>query len=56
VLAAVATVPLALKVFRGVEKTYGDQYAMIGVMSLNVKNSAITGLLLAAGYFVGVLL
>ncbi len=56
VLAAIATVPLALKVFRGVKKTYGDQYAMIGAMSLNVKNSAITGLLLAAGYFIGALL
>jgi 1,4-dihydroxy-2-naphthoate octaprenyltransferase len=53
VLAAFTTAPLSLRVFRNVNRNFGNQYAMISSMSLNVKNSVITCFLIAAGYFVG---
>ncbi|GBC71544.1 1,4-dihydroxy-2-naphthoate octaprenyltransferase [Candidatus Calditenuaceae archaeon HR02] len=53
ILIALASAPLAYRVYRGVEHNFGDPYRMIGVMSLNVKNAAITGSLLAAGYIIG---
>jgi 1,4-dihydroxy-2-naphthoate octaprenyltransferase len=53
VMIALAGAPLAYRVYRGVKQNYGDPYRMIGVMSLNVKTAAITGSLLAAGYFIG---
>ncbi len=53
VLIALAGIPLAYRVYRGVEQNFGDPYRMIGVMSLNVKNAAITGSLVAAGYIIG---
>ncbi len=56
VLMALATLPLAVKVYRGVKTNFGKQYEMIPTMALNVNNAAITGALLAAGYYVGALL
>jgi 1,4-dihydroxy-2-naphthoate octaprenyltransferase len=56
VLIALTTIPLSLRVFKEVDRNFGNQYAMIPSMSLNVKNSVITCILLAAGYFVGALL
>ncbi|MCS7146264.1 MAG: prenyltransferase [Nitrososphaerota archaeon] len=55
VLAALATIPLSYKVFRGVVQSFGEPYSMIGTMSLNVKNTTLTGLLIAAGYVAGAL-
>jgi len=56
VLVALATIPLAVKVYQGARSNFGKQYEMIPTMSLNVNNAAITGALIAAGYFVGALL
>jgi 1,4-dihydroxy-2-naphthoate octaprenyltransferase len=56
VLAALCSIPLSCKVYRGVEKGFGDPYSMVGAMSLNVMNSALTGFLMAAGYLLGALL
>lgn len=56
VLVALATIPLALRVYRGAKTNFGKQYEMIPTMSLNVNNAAITGALIAAGYYVGALL
>jgi 1,4-dihydroxy-2-naphthoate octaprenyltransferase len=56
VLIALTTIPLSLRVFKEVDRNFGNQYAMIPSMSLNVKNSVVTCILLAAGYFVGALL
>lgn len=56
VLIALATAPIAVKVYRGARESFGEPYSMIGTMSLNVKNAAITGALIAAGYVVGALL
>ncbi|MEN3048508.1 MAG: prenyltransferase [Candidatus Caldarchaeales archaeon] len=56
VLIALITVPTALKVYRMVSETFGIQYAMIPAMALNIRNVAVTGSLLAAGYVIGALL
>lgn len=56
VLIALVTIPFSIKVYGMVKETFGEQYAMIGAMSLNVKNSALTGFLLAAGYVLGAII
>jgi 1,4-dihydroxy-2-naphthoate octaprenyltransferase len=56
VLIALATIPLAVRVYRGAKANFGKQYEMIPTMALNVNNAAITGALLAAGYYIGALL
>ncbi|MER3601576.1 MAG: 1,4-dihydroxy-2-naphthoate octaprenyltransferase [Nitrososphaerota archaeon] len=44
------TTPLAALVYRRARESFEDQYAMIPIMALNIKNSILTCLLLAAGY------
>lgn len=56
VLIALSTIPIAYNVYRGVSMTFGEPYSMIASMSLNVKNAAITGTLIAAGYIIGALI
>jgi len=56
VLIALATIPRAVRIYRGARTYFGKQYEMIPTMALNVNNAAITGALLAAGYYVGAFL
>jgi 1,4-dihydroxy-2-naphthoate octaprenyltransferase len=56
VLIALATIPLAVKVYRGAKANFGKQYEMIPTMALTVSNAAVTGALLTAGYYIGALL
>ena len=45
-----AAVPYALKVYRSVEKTFGNAYAMMPTMASSIKLMILTGILLAASY------
>jgi 1,4-dihydroxy-2-naphthoate octaprenyltransferase len=54
-LVALVTVPLALKVVRGLRASYGQPYALMPVMQTNIGLHLFTGLLLVAGYLIDVL-
>ncbi|MCS7094226.1 MAG: prenyltransferase, partial [Thaumarchaeota archaeon] len=56
VLAGLATIPTAQRIYRMVKETFGNQYAMIPVLALNVRNAVVTGALVAAGYALGAIL
>jgi len=49
-LLALATIPMAREVYKGVEQTYGSPYAMIPHLAKNVNLAILTSLLLATGY------
>ena len=49
-LLALLTVPLALRVSRGLEPNYDNPYGLMAVMGVNIKVHLYAGLLLLAGY------
>jgi 1,4-dihydroxy-2-naphthoate octaprenyltransferase len=53
-LIALATIPLAAKVARGLRANYDNPYALMPAMAANIKLHALTGLLLFAGYLVAI--
>jgi 1,4-dihydroxy-2-naphthoate octaprenyltransferase len=54
-LVGLVTIPLALKVVRGLRASYGQPYALMPVMQTNIALHLFTGLLLVAGYLIDVL-
>jgi 1,4-dihydroxy-2-naphthoate polyprenyltransferase len=55
-LLALATAPLALRVYRGIRENYGSPYALMAFMGVNVTLHLYVGLLLLAGYAVAIVL
>jgi 1,4-dihydroxy-2-naphthoate octaprenyltransferase len=53
-LIAVATIPLALRVIRGLRANYESPYTLMADMAANIKLHAFTGMLLVAGYVVAI--
>jgi 1,4-dihydroxy-2-naphthoate octaprenyltransferase len=53
-LAGLLTVPMALKVVRGLRLSYGQPYALMPVMQTNIGLHLFTGLLLIVGYLIDV--
>lgn len=54
-LIGLLTVPMALKVVRGLRASYGHPYALMPVMQTNIGLHLFTGLLLIVGYLIDVL-
>lgn len=54
-LVGLVTLPMALKVVRGLRASYGQPYALMPVMQTNIGLHLFTGLLLVAGYLIDVL-
>jgi 1,4-dihydroxy-2-naphthoate polyprenyltransferase len=54
-LVALATAPLAWRVWRGLRAHYTETYALIPTMQTNIALHLVTGLLLIAGYTIAVL-
>ena len=54
-LIGLLTVPMALKVVRGLRASYGQPYALMPVMQTNIGLHLFTGLLLIVGYLIDVL-
>ena len=53
-LLALATIPLALKVYRGLRTHYESPYELMATMGQNIQLHLFTGLLLIAGYVVAI--
>ncbi len=53
-LLALATVPLAWRVRKGLRANYGDPYALMPTMQSNILLHLLTGLLLVIGYVIAV--
>jgi 1,4-dihydroxy-2-naphthoate octaprenyltransferase len=51
-LIALATVPMAVRVARGMRENYDSPYALMPTMALNINLHLYTGLLLLAGYLI----
>lgn len=51
---ALATIPLAVRVTRGIRESYENPYALMPAMASNIKLHLYTGLLLFAGYLVAI--
>jgi 1,4-dihydroxy-2-naphthoate polyprenyltransferase len=51
-LLALATVPLAIKVYKGLQKHYESPYELMATMGQNIQLHLFTGLLLIAGYVI----
>jgi 1,4-dihydroxy-2-naphthoate octaprenyltransferase len=51
---ALATIPLAVRVTRGIRESYENPYALMPSMASNIKLHLYTGLLLLAGYLVAI--
>lgn len=51
---ALATIPIAIQVTRGLREHYDNPYALMPTMAKNVQFHAITGLLLFLGYVVAI--
>jgi 1,4-dihydroxy-2-naphthoate octaprenyltransferase len=51
---ALATIPLAVKVVRGLRRHYDEPYALMPFMGVNIQVHLFTGLLLFAGYLVAI--
>lgn len=49
-LVALATIPLALQVYRGISSHYESPYELMGAMGKNIQLHLFTGLALIAGY------
>ena len=49
-LAALATIPMAIAVRRGIDAAYDDPYALMPTMARNIQLHLATGLLLVAGF------
>ncbi|HET7703373.1 MAG TPA: prenyltransferase [Candidatus Limnocylindrales bacterium] len=55
-LLALLTIPLAIRVSRGLDPNYDNPYGLMAIMGVNVKVHLYAGLLLLAGYAVVLLL
>jgi hypothetical protein len=55
-LAALVTVPMALKVYRGLKAHYDGPYELMGPMGTNIGLHLFAGLLLIAGYLADVVI
>src|SRR5919197_1577210 len=53
-LIAVATIPLAARVIRGLRANYDSPYALMADMGTNIKLHAFTGIILIAAYVVAI--
>jgi 1,4-dihydroxy-2-naphthoate octaprenyltransferase len=53
-LIALVTIPLAVRVTRGIRESYEDPYALMPTMATNIKLHLYTGLLLFAGYLIAI--
>jgi len=53
-LLALATLPLAWRVWRGLRAHYGEPYALMPTMQSNIVLHLLTGLLLVIGYVISV--
>ncbi len=53
-LLALATIPLAWRVWRGLRAHYGEPYALMPTMQSNIVLHLLTGLLLVIGYVISV--
>ncbi|MGH2807646.1 MAG: prenyltransferase [Actinomycetota bacterium] len=53
-LAGVATIPLALQVYKGLNSYYESPYELMGAMGKNIMLHLFTGLLLIVGYVVAI--
>jgi 1,4-dihydroxy-2-naphthoate polyprenyltransferase len=53
-LLALATIPLVLKVVRGLREHYGSPYELMPAMATNIQLHLFTGLLLFLGYLVAI--
>ncbi|HEX6206861.1 MAG TPA: prenyltransferase [Actinomycetota bacterium] len=51
---ALATIPLAVKVARGLWEHYDSPYTLMGVMGVNIQLHALTGGLLILGYLIAI--
>lgn len=51
---ALATIPLALQVIRGLQEHYDNPYALMPAMAKNVALHGVTGLLLLIGYLIAI--
>lgn len=51
---ALATIPLAVKVARGLREHYDSPYTLMGVMGVNIQLHALTGGILILGYLIAV--
>ena len=49
-MAAVLTVPMAIKVYQGARDAYDDPYALMPAMAKNIQLHLVTGMLLALGF------
>jgi 1,4-dihydroxy-2-naphthoate polyprenyltransferase len=54
-LAGLATIPLAVQVYRGLASHYESPYELMGAMGKNIMLHLFTGLLLIAGYAIDVI-
>jgi len=53
-LIALITIPMALKVYRGMRQSYEDPYALMPTMGVGVNLHVATGLLLFVGYVIAI--
>jgi 1,4-dihydroxy-2-naphthoate octaprenyltransferase len=53
-LIALITIPMALKVYRGMRQSYEDPYALMPTMGVGVNLHVATGLLLFLGYVIAI--
>ena len=51
---ALAMIPVAAKVARGLRQNYESPYGLMPTMAANIKLHAFTGLLLFAGYLIAI--
>ena len=51
---ALVTIPMALKVLRGMRAAYEDPYALMPTMGVGVNLHVFTGLLLFVGYVIAI--
>jgi 1,4-dihydroxy-2-naphthoate octaprenyltransferase len=51
-IVALAALPLALPVYRGLRRFYDDAYALMPAMERNIQLHLATGLLLVSGYLI----
>jgi 1,4-dihydroxy-2-naphthoate octaprenyltransferase len=54
-LIALATIPMARKVYRGLRERYDDPYALMPTMGVGVNLHLATGMLMIAGYVIAII-
>jgi 1,4-dihydroxy-2-naphthoate octaprenyltransferase len=53
-LLALAALPLAVRVYRGIQANYASPYALMSFMGINVNLHLLTGLGLLIGYVIAI--